>query len=134
MTSKIQLGARILLGLIYFVFGSMGLAMAFGLMKMPEPHMPEAAAAFMTGIMSAKYFLLTLKLTETICGLSMLVGIAAPAALVIIAPVTLQIFLFHVFLTPGMNELVLPLAMVILQVVAMSGYGKIYSPLFAGRK
>ena len=29
--TKIQSGARIILGLIYFVFGSMGLAIAFGM-------------------------------------------------------------------------------------------------------
>ena len=36
MPTKIQLAARIILGLIYFVFGGMGLAIAFGLMKMPD--------------------------------------------------------------------------------------------------
>ena len=50
MATKVQLGARIILGLIYFVFGSMGLAIALGLMPMPESPMPEAATAFMTGI------------------------------------------------------------------------------------
>ena len=56
MLKKIQSAARIVLGLIYFVFGGMGLAIAFGLMKMPDSPMPEAAAMFMKGIMAAGYF------------------------------------------------------------------------------
>ena len=127
---KIQLSARILLGLIYFVFGGMGLAIAFGLMKMPESPMPEAAMTFMKGIMATGYFFPLLKITETTCGFLLLFGIAAPVALVIIAPVTVQIIMFHTFLTSGASNLVLPGAMVVLQIVAMSGYWKVYQPLF----
>ena len=60
-------------------------------------------------------------------------GIAVPLALVIIAPVTINILCFHVFLTPGLNELPLPLTMVVAQILAMSGYWKQYQPLF-GKK
>ena len=133
MTNKIQFGARIVLGLIYFVFGGMGLGMAFGLWHMPFPPMPEAAEAFMKGLFGTGYFLFLLKITETTCGFLLLRGIAAPLALVIIAPVTLNIFCFHLFLTPGLNELVLPLVMVVAQILAMSGYWKLYQPLF-GKK
>ena len=131
--SKIQLGARIVLGLIYFVFGGMGLGMALGLWHMPFPPIPPAAQAFMTGIMGSGYFLFLLKITETTCGFLLLTGIAAPLALVIIAPVTINILCFHVFLTPGLNELPLPLNMVAAQILAMSGYWKLYQPLF-GKK
>lgn len=133
MGAKIQAGARILLGLIYFVFGGMGLAIAFSLMKMPDqPAMPEAAMAFMKGIMGAVYFFPLLKITETLCGFLLIFNIAAPLALVVIAPVTLHILLFHVFLTPGnAGELVLPVAMGLLQVIAMSGYWNKYKGLFS---
>jgi len=130
MTSKIQFGARIVLGLIYFVFGGMGLALALGLMHMPFPPLPEAAEGFMKGIMGTGYFFPMLKLTETTCGFLLLTGIAAPLALVIIAPVTLNIILFHTFLTPGVSNLFLPLLMVIAQILAMGGYWKVYQPLF----
>ena len=131
MTPKIQFGARIILGLIYFVFGSMGLAIAVGLMPMPESPMPEAATAFMKGIMGSGYFFPILKVTEVVCGLLLLTGRAAPLALVVIAPVTLHIILFHAFLTPGVSNLVLPLVMVLAQVVAMSAYWNVYRLLFA---
>lgn len=131
MIEKIQLGARVVLGLIYFVFGGMGLAMALGLMKMPESPMPEAAMAFMKGIMASGYFFPLLKGTEVVGGLLLLIGRAAPLALVVLAPVTLHILLFHAVLTPGMGNLVLPLAMTVLHVAAMSAYGKAFKPLFA---
>ena len=129
MAHNIQLGARIILGLIYFVFGAMGLAMQLGLMQMPEPAMPEAAMGFMKGMVGTGYFLPLLKITETVCGLLLLTGLAAPLALVIVAPVTLHILLFHANLTPGVNNLVLPSVMIIVQVIAMSGYWDLYKPL-----
>ena len=129
MTSKIQLGARIILGLIYFIFGGMGLAIALGLMPMPDAPMPEGAMAFMKGIIGSGYFFPLLKVTEVVCGFLILFGLAAPLALVIIAPVTLHIFLFHFFLTPGASNLPLPLVMVVAQIIAMSGYWKLYKPL-----
>lgn len=132
MKKKMQLGARIILGLIYFVFGGMGLAIALGFMSMPQADaMPQAATAFMQGIMGTGYFFPLLKLTETLGGLLLLIGVAAPAALVILAPVTLHILLFHVFLTPEVGELVLPAVMTLAQIIAMSAYWHIYSPLFS---
>ncbi len=131
MITKVQLAARIILGLIYAVFGGMGLAIAFGLMPMPQDQaMPQAAMDFMKGIMATGYFFPLLKMTEVICGLMLLTGLAAPLALVVIAPVTLHILLFHGCLTPGVNNLVLPLSMVLLQVFSMSGYWAKYSSLF----
>lgn len=134
MAHKIQMGSRIVLGLIYVVFGAMGLAMQLGLMPMPEPAMPDAAMGFMKGMVGTGYFLPLLKITETVCGFLLLIGFAAPLALVIIAPVTLHILLFHANLTPGINNSVLPLFMVIVQVIAMSGYWDLYKPLLSRRK
>ena len=131
--NKIQLAARIILGLIYFVFGGMGLAMVLGLMHPPEPAMPPAAAAFMKGMVATGYFIPVLKITETTCGFLLLFGIAAPLALVIIAPVTLQILLFN-SLQSGIGNLVLPLVMVLAQVIAMSGYWDLYRPLFSKKR
>ena len=128
MKIKVQSIPRMILGLIYFVFGLMGLIFAS---KMTPPPMPEAATAFMKGMMSAVYFLPVLKLTEIIGGFLILTGIAAPFGLIILAPVTLQIFLFHTFLTPGIKEAVLPSIMVLLHVIAIFNYWKVYRQLFS---
>lgn len=116
--------------MIYFIFGGMGLAIAFGFMKMPEQPMPQAASTFFAGIMAAKYFFPLLKITETLCGLWLLIGRGAAVALVILAPITLHILLFHLYLTPETKELILPSVMIVLQVLAMAGYANKYKVLF----
>ena len=131
----VQLGARIILGLIYFVFGGMGLAMAFGLMKMSaQPPMPQAAMGFMQGMMGTGYFIPFLKMTEVSFGFLLLIGLASPLALIVLAPVTLHIVLFHAFLTPHLAEQALPLSMAILHIIAMSAYLEKYRPLFSKNK
>jgi putative oxidoreductase len=131
MGGKIHAGARIILGLIYLVFGGMGLAMVLGLMQMPTPEMPEAAMAFNKGMAASVYFMPLLKVTEVVGGLLLLVRFAAPLALVILAPITLHIILFHAFLTPGINNLILPGIMGLLHVIAIAGYWGLYKPLLS---
>jgi uncharacterized membrane protein YphA (DoxX/SURF4 family) len=96
--------ARILLGLVFFVFGLNGVLIFVlgmdGFIPMPE-EMPEGAAAFMGGLGAAGYFFQLLKLTETVCGALLLVGLYVPLALVVLAPIVLNIVLYHLFLDPG---------------------------------
>jgi Na+/H+-translocating membrane pyrophosphatase len=82
---------------------------------------------------SAGYFFPVLKATEVVAGLLLLTGIAAPVALVVLAPITLQIFLFHAALTPGLQNSVLPLVMIALHLVSATGFWAQYKPLFAKR-
>ena len=131
MLKLIFAAARILLGLIYFVFGWMGLLMFLGVLKMETPPMTPGAEGFFKGMMGTGYFFQFLKSTEIVCGFLLLINTAAPLALVVIAPVTIHIILFHTFLTPGVSNLGLPLAMGALQIVAMSGYMRQYRPLFS---
>ncbi len=127
MKIKVSIVARVLLGLCYFGFGIMGM---FFMSKMTPPPMPEAATGFMKGMMGTGYFFPLLKITEISGGLLLLTGFAAPLGLVLLAPVTLNIFLFHAFLTPGPTELILPSIMTFLHVIAIAGYWKMYRPLF----
>lgn len=126
MRSKLATGSRYLLGLIYFVFGLNGF-----LQFIPAPPtMPEGAMAFMGGMMAAPYFFPVLKGTEVICGALLLGGFAVPLALVILAPITLQIFLFHSFMTPGLENVIMPVVMIALHVLAATTYWDLYKPLF----
>ena len=127
MKSKIPFFARLLLGLIYFVFGLNGF---LNFIPVP-PTMPEGAMAFMGGMMAAPYFFPVLQGTEVICGALLLSGMWSPLALVILAPITIQIFLFHAVMTPGLENLVMPIAMVALHLFAASAYKGIYKPLLA---
>lgn len=95
--NKLCLIARILLGLIFFVFGLMGLLTS----PTPPEGIPQAAADFSSAMQATGYFFVFLKLTEVVCGLLLLVGRFVPLALTILAPVVLNIVLFHAFLMPS---------------------------------
>ena len=101
----IPLLARLVLGFIFFASGLMGL---FNLVPVP-PNLPEKMQAFMAGIMATGYFLPFLKGTETVCGLLLLVGAFVPLALIVLAPIIINILLVHIFLAPDG----LPVALVI---------------------
>ena len=88
--------ARILLGLM-FVFG--GVTGLFELVAQPE--MGEEATAFMGAIMDTGYLWPVIKVTEIVCGVLLILGVFVPLALVVLAPVVLNILLFHVFLEPS---------------------------------
>lgn len=94
--SKLPLVARILLGLIFFVFGLNGF---FNFL--PAPEMPAPAMDFMGALVATGYFLPFLKLVETVCGLLLLVGRFVPLALTVLAPVVVNIVLFHLFMAPS---------------------------------
>lgn len=126
MQSKLAMASRYLLGLIFFVSGLNGF-----LQFLPAPPMPEGVMAFFKGVMVAPYFIPLLKTTELICGALLLSGFASPLALVILAPITIQIFFFHAFLTPGLENIVLPVVMITLHALAASAYWHLYRPLFA---
>lgn len=128
MKNKLPMIARLVLGLIYFVFGLNGLV---PFLPMTPPPMPEAAMEFMKGMMAAPYFMVLLKLTEVICGLMLLSGFAAPLALIILAPITLQILLFHGVMTPGAENIVMPAVMLVAHLLAATGFWKLYKPLFS---
>lgn len=120
MKSKITLIARILLGLVMFASGLTGL---LNLVPVP-PDLPERLMTFNAGLAATGYFMVLLKLTETICGLLLLSGFFVPLALVVLAPVVLNIFLVHAFMAPSG----LPLAIILgLLMIYLSFFAQPYS-------
>ncbi len=92
--SKLTIAARVLLGLL---FVSAGAAFFFT----PPPPPPEGPMAdFFKGMQATGYFLYLLKVTEILCGLMLLSGFFVPLALVVLAPIVLNIFLVHAFMAP----------------------------------
>lgn len=94
---KAPLVARLILGFIFFASGIAGL---FNLVP-PPPNMPEKLQTFMTGILAAGYFFPLLKVTEIACGLLLLSGFYVPLALVVLAPIVINIFFVHALLEPS---------------------------------
>jgi putative oxidoreductase len=118
---KAPLIARVILGLIFFVFGLNGF-----LNFIPTPPMPDKAMAFMSGLMSSGYFFPFLKATEVVCGLLLLSGAFVPLALIVLAPIELNIFLFHAFLAPAG----VPLALVIGALeIYLAFFSESYAPI-----
>jgi len=95
LRTKIPAAARILLGLVFFVFGLNGF-----LQFMPQPPLPEGAGAFMGALAATGYMFPLIKGTEVVAGLLLLGGRFVPLALVLLAPVIVNITLFHLVLAP----------------------------------
>ena len=126
MKEKLPMIARYILGLLFLLSGVAGL---FNLIP-PPADLPQDMLTFMSGIMATKYFFPLLKLTEILGGLLLLLGVAPALALIILAPITLNIVLVHFFLTPGFSNLILPLVILALHVISATYYWSLYAPLF----
>ena len=115
--------ARILLGVIFVVFGLNGF-----LQFLPQPEMPQAAIAFFGGLAASGFMLPTLFATQVVGGALLLLGMV-PLALVILAAVIVHIVEFHVFLAPAG----LPLAVVVAALALFLAWIHrwAYRPLFA---
>ena len=87
--------ARIFLGLIFFVFGLNGF-----LHFLPNPPLPDAAGAFMGALAKTGYMFPLIKGTEVLGGLLLLSGRLVPLALLLLAPVIVNIVGFHFVLAP----------------------------------
>ncbi len=96
--AKLVLVLRILLGLVFTVFGLNGF---LGFIPEPDPAtLPAGAAAFGQAMTETGYLLQLVKGVELLCGLLLLAGRWVPFALVLLGPVVVNILLFHLFLAP----------------------------------
>ena len=122
--SKLPCIARVLLGLVFLVFGLNGFFHFITMSSMPP--MSEQAMAFMTGLMGSGYFMPFLAGVQALCGLLLVVGAFVPLALVVLAPIVINIILFHAFLAPAG----LPMAVVIAALmIYLSFFANPYAPI-----
>ena len=117
---------RSLFGLIFLVFG-LNLFLQF----LPQPPLPASAAEFFGAMFKTGYFVPMLGATQVVSGMLLLTGMMVPLALLLLAPVIVNIFLFHVFLAPG--GLPLALIVVALEVILAWMHREAYAPLIALR-
>lgn len=120
--------ARILLGLIFFVFGLMGL-----LHREPPPKdaMPEAAMTFAAAMAQTGYLMLLVKATEALAGAMLLANRFVPLALTILAPVIVNIVAFHAFLAPA--GLPVTLVILALELYLAWSYRSAFRPMLGAR-
>ncbi len=117
--------SRVLLGLMFFVFGLNGFLNFIP--PPPDTPMPE----FATALFNTGYMLPLVKGTEVLVGVLLLVNRFVPLALVVIAPVIVNIVAFHAFLAPegvGMSVVILALELYLAWC-----YRAAYRPLLAAR-
>ena len=88
--------ARILLGLMFLVFGA---NILFPFLPMPAQP-PSDATTYMTILATHKYMAFV-GLIQVIGGLLLLVGRYVPLGLTLLAPIIVNVWLFHVLLAGG---------------------------------
>jgi len=88
--------ARVLLALVLLVFGLNGF-----LHFMSMPSMAEPATQFIGAMLATGYVLQLVWLVQIIVGLLLLANRYVPFALLLLAPISVNIIAFHLFLDPG---------------------------------
>lgn len=90
------IAARVLLGLVYLIFG-----INFFVPFIPMQPQPEGAAGtYMSGLFAAGYFMPLVKIIEVVGGALLLTGFFVPLSVAFLLPISLHIFLFHIALVP----------------------------------
>jgi uncharacterized membrane protein YphA (DoxX/SURF4 family) len=104
-----------------FVFLGAGISFFFT----TPPPIEGDMGTFFNGLVASKYFLYLLKVTEIACGALLMSGFFIPLALVVLAPIILNIFMVHASLAPSG----LPLAIAIGSLeIYLAFFSKEYSP------
>ncbi len=123
--TKAPLVARVFLGLVFTVFGLNGF-FSF----IPIPPMQEEAGAFMGALAATGYMFPLIKGTEVVAGLLLLSGRFVPLAITLLAPVTVNILLFHVVLAPAPG---MPLLIIAAQLYLAYAHRDVFRPLLSSQ-
>ena|SRR5687768_7618652 len=118
LTQRIPTVARLLLGAIFFVFGLNGF-----LGFLPQPPLSDAGGAFLGALAATGYMFPLIKGTEVLAGALLLGNRFVPLALTLLAPVVVNIFAFHLLLSPGLG---LPAVILALQLYLAWSYRDAY--------
>jgi uncharacterized membrane protein YphA (DoxX/SURF4 family) len=121
-TNKWVSVARYVQGAAFFIFGLNGF-----LHFLPQPAPPEAAQALLGAFAASGYMFPLIKGTEVIAGALLLLGRFVPLSLVLIAPVLVNILLYHLFLAPA--GLAVPLLLLATELYLAWSYRHVFAPL-----
>jgi len=120
--------ARILMGLVFLVFGLNGF---LHFIPQPKDGMPPGAMAFFGALMATGYMLQLIMGTQVIVGVLLLANRFVPLALALIAPVIVNIVAFHAFLAP--SGLVVASVVLALELYLAWSYRKCFAPMLGAR-
>ena len=118
--------ARLLLGLLFLVFGLNGF-----LNFLSMGPMPTGLAGQFIGALSQSHYFWVVAALQVAGGALLLIGRYVPLGLVLLGPVIVNILLYHFFLHPA--GVVLALVATILWFIVFYGYRQYFSGLFVQR-
>ncbi|HBR52948.1 MAG TPA: DoxX family membrane protein [Flavobacteriaceae bacterium] len=114
---------RVILGAALLLFG---INKFFNFIPMFE--MPPAAANFLESLAATGYAFYVVAALEILIGSLLLLKKWVPFALVLLAPLSVNILLFHLFL--DISDIAVAIVIFTLNVLLMYKYWKAYRPLF----
>jgi hypothetical protein len=119
---KMVLGARVVLGLLFLVFG-----INYFFPFLPNPPSPAEGQAFLGALFQTGYMFPLIKTFEVLGAVLVLFGFV-PIGLLMLTPVVVNIFAFQLFLAP--NQLALGALIVVLMAFLAWSYRSHFAPLF----
>ncbi len=119
--------ARVLLGLVFFAFG---LNYFVPFIPMPPPPTDAAALSFLGGLEASRYVMPIVKAIEVIAGLALLTGRFVPMALVLLAPIIVNIVAIHTVLLPSYG---MPITLTVLELYLAWSYREAFAPLLRAK-
>ena len=122
----VTLIARLLLGLIFVVFGLNGFLNFLSMGPMPT----GLAGQFIGALLQSHYYFVVAGL-QVAGGVLLLVNRFVPLGLVLLGPVIVNILLYHVFLNPA--GIALAIAVAVLWFVVFYGHRQYFSGIFVQR-
>ena len=122
----VTLIARLLLGLIFVVFGLNGF---LNFLNMGP--MPSGLAGQFIGALAQSHYLWVVAALQVAGGALLLVNRFVPLGLVLLGPVIVNIILYHVFLSP--TGIALAIVVAILWLIVFYGHRQYFSGIFVQR-
>lgn len=123
MNSTFTVILRLLLGIALLIFG-VNKFFAF----IPMFEMPNAAANFMESLKASGYVFYTIAIFEICIGILLVLKKWVPFALVLLAPLSVNILLFHLFL--DVSDIAVAIVIFGINLILIYKYWKAYRPLF----
>ncbi len=124
--AKVYTGARWVLGLAFVVFGLNGF-----LNFIPVPPPAPEAGVFLKAMMETGYLLPLVKALEVVCGALLLANVFVPLALLVLAPIVVNILALHLMLDPA--GLPLPVLLLVAGLVTARPHWSLFAPLLRAK-
>jgi uncharacterized membrane protein YphA (DoxX/SURF4 family) len=120
--------ARVLMGLIFFIFGLNGF---LHFIPPPKTPLPEGAMSFVMALVQTGYMMPLVTGTQLLVGVLLLLNRFVPLALALIAPIIVGIITFHIFLAPA--NMAPAIAVLVLEFYLAWSYRGAFRPMVSAR-